>query len=119
MAAPVRWGVIQISGQDWALMDAYVRELIDRADEPTRLYLFGYAAASEWLAGATTLLPMGAASAEPTLDAVQDQRHLAADTAHGGPDAAPGVNRTYANGVWRMLAWATGIIARPPLTLPI
>ena len=119
MSAPARWGLIQISGQDWALMDAYARDLVSRADEPTRLYLCGYAAASEWLAGATTRLPMQAANAEPTLDAVEEERHLAADTAHGGPDAASGINRNYAHGVWRMLAWATGIIARPPLTLPI
>jgi hypothetical protein len=118
MSAPVRLGLIQISGQDWALMDAYVRDIVDRVDEPTRLYLWGYAAASEWLAGTTTHLPMRAASRGPTLDVVEDERHLAVDTAHGGRDALPGVNRNYANGVWRMLAWATGIIARPPLDLP-
>jgi hypothetical protein len=119
MSAPARWGLIQISGQDWALMDAYARDLVGRADEPTRLYLCGYAA-GERMAGRRDHAPAdAAANAEPTLDAVEEERHLAADTAHGGPDAAPGVNRNYAHGVWRMLAWATGIIARPPLTLPI
>jgi hypothetical protein len=114
----VRWGLIQISGQEWALMDAHVRDVIDRVSEPTRLYLCGYAAASQWLAGTTTRRPLGEGDAEPTTAEVETVRHLAADTTYTGPGALPRVNRHYAHGVWRMLAWATGVTARPPLRLP-
>ena len=114
----VRWGVIQISGHEWALMDAHVRDLIDRVDEPTRLYLCGYAAASQWLAGTSPELPLRAGLADPETDVVFAERRIASDTVFGGPAALPRVNRRYAFGVWRMLSWATGTSARPPLRLP-
>jgi hypothetical protein len=109
---------VQISGQDWALMDARVRDLIDRVDGPPRRYLCGYAAASRWLTGTSGERPLREGSAAVSLDEVHRERRLAGDTAFDRPGGQAGIDPDYALGVWRMLAWATGLTDRPPLRLP-
>lgn len=100
-------------------MDSHVRDLIDRVDQPTRIYLCGYAAASQWLAGTIRERPIRKGEADPVMDEVFEEQRIASDTVFDGPGALPQVNKRYAFGVWRMLSWATGTSDRPPLRLPI